>query len=48
MRKNKCPNCNKRKLKKIPPIFDMKIDNREWWGCLNCGLTFSKKLLTND
>ncbi len=48
MKKDKCPNCKKRKLEKIPPIFDMKIDNREWWGCLSCGLTFFKKTIDID
>ena len=44
MKKDKCPNCKKKKLEKIPPAFNI-IDNREWWGCLNCGLTFFQKTL---
>jgi ribosomal protein S27AE len=47
MKKDKCPNCKKKKLEKIPSAFNI-TDNREWWGCLNCGLTFFKKPLTND
>lgn len=47
MKKDKCPNCNKRKLEKILSASNVKwlekTNNREWYGCLNCGLTFFQK-----
>ena len=49
MEKDICPNCGKKTLEKVPPTPGMewleRPDLREWWGCLNCGQAFFKKLL---
>lgn len=46
--KDYCPNCGKKELEKIkdnktiyPWLFS---NNEEWWGCLNCGNAFFKKI----
>ena len=47
VKKERCPICKRKKLEKIPPAFYI-TDNRDWWGCLNCGHAFFKESLTND
>ena len=51
--KNKeyCPNCNKKELEKIEskPIYPWLLDDdKEWWGCLNCGNAFFKIIKIGD
>lgn len=48
MKRDICPNCNKRGLEKMKPnpFFDelYGIQNEEWWGCVRCGQAFFKKI----
>lgn len=48
MKRDICPNCNKRGLEKIKtnPLFDelLDIQNKEWWVCVRCGQAFFKKI----
>ena len=48
MKRDICPNCNKRGLEKVKinPLFSelFNTQNEEWWGCVRCGQAFFKKI----